>query len=84
MTISQLAKLNKANGGHFFDRDTLKGNRETLNSFRIAPHTKTDATVVVVRKGDGYTWGFDVKTGRLAHSVKFQEKLNGARVNLAA
>jgi hypothetical protein len=84
MTISELAKLNKANGGHFFDRATLKGNRETLASFRIAPHNKADATVVVVRKGDGYTWTFDKKTGRLAHSVKFQEKLDGARVNVTA
>ena len=80
MTISELAKLNKANGGHFFDRATLKGNRETLGSYRIAPHTKADARVVVVRKGDGYTWPFDVKTGRVVYSVKFQEKLDGCRV----
>jgi len=79
MTISELAKLNKANGGHFFDRATLKGNRETLASYRIAPHKKTDARAVVVRKGDGYTWTFDLKTGRVVHSVKFQQKLDGTR-----
>ncbi len=84
MTISQLAKLNKANGGHFFDRATLKGNRETLGSYRITPHTKGDARVVVVRKSDGYTWPFDVKTGRVANSVNFQEKLDGTRANLTA
>jgi hypothetical protein len=84
MTISELAKLNKANGGHFFDRATLKGNRETMASYRVAPHKKGDATVVVVRKGDGYTWAFDAKTGRLAHSVKFQEKLDGTRANVTA
>ena len=84
MTISQLAKLNKANGGHFFDRATLKGNRETLGSFRIAPHTKGDARVVVVRKGDGYTWTFDTKTGRLAHSIMFQKKLDGTRALVTA
>jgi len=79
MTIPQLAKLNKANGGQFFARDTLKGGRETLASFRIAPHNKADARVVVVRKGDGYTWTFDMKTGRTVHSIKFQEKLDGCR-----
>jgi hypothetical protein len=84
MTISELAKLNKANGGHFFDRATLKGNRETLGSYRIAPHNKADARLVVVRKGDGYTWTFDVKTGRLVHSVKFQEKLDGTRIHVTA
>ena len=84
MTISELAKLNKANGGHFFDRATLKYNRENLTSYKIAPHKKAATQIVVIRKNDGCQWLFDTKTGRLAHSIKFQEKLDGTRANLAA
>ena len=38
MTLSQLATLNKASGGHFFNRDTMTYFGDTMKSFSI----KTD------------------------------------------
>lgn len=65
MKLSELVKLNKANGGHFFDRDTLKGNREKLSDYSVKD---LDAGhVEVSRKRDSYTWRFSKTTGRVAH-----------------
>jgi len=83
MTISELAKLNKANGGHFFNTQTMAHFGDTMRSFSIKNNKKA-GTVVVTRKTDGRQWTFDTKTGRLVHAVQFQEKLDGTRVNLAA
>lgn len=65
MTIYQLALLNVANGGHFFDRDTLKHNRETMKSFSI--RQEGNDKVVVYRKNEpnGSRWTFSTITGRV-------------------
>ncbi len=67
MTISKLAQLNKANGGCFFDRTSMKAAGETQKSFTI--RTIDTATVEVTRKKDDYKWLFDTKTGRIQHAM---------------
>lgn len=63
ITIYELKRRNKLNGGHFFDRDTMKQWGDTLKSFRIEKLEDTKM-VHVIRKRDGETWLFDTANGR--------------------
>lgn len=63
MTISKLAQLNKANDGHFFDRKTMKGNGETLRSFKAEPHS--NGITLVTRIRDGRQYKFTNADGRI-------------------
>ena len=84
MTISELAKLNKANGGHFFNRDTMAHFGDTMKSFTIKNHPDNRKLVIVTRKTDGRKWNFDKATGRIDSSVEYQEKLDGTRALVTA
>jgi len=67
MTIQKLKELNKKNGGHFFDRETMKSNGDTMKSFQIRPDPNfpNDRILVCRKNGVGSTWYFDTKTGRV-------------------
>ena len=84
MTLSQLATLNKASGGHFFNRDTMAFFGDTMKNFTIKNHPDNRKLVIVTRKTDGRKWNFDKATGRIDFSVKFQEKLDGTRALVTA
>ncbi len=77
MTISNLAKLNRTNGGHFFDRDTLKSRQEKLKDFKIVSQNERS---LILERNDGARWNFNVKTGRVVHSVEFQAELENTLV----
>jgi hypothetical protein len=68
MTLIQLAQLNKKNGGHFFDGDVLRGNRESLNNFRITKETPELIEVVRTHEGKDNTFMFSTGNGRLVNS----------------
>jgi len=67
MTISQLAKLNKKHGGHFFDHDNMKVAGDTQKSYRIESD-ELNKTVILTRKRDNHQWEFSAKTGRVTHA----------------
>ena len=64
MTISTLAQLNKANGGFFFSRDTMKHTGETLKSFTFQDHPDARA-----RSPESKTTPPEIQstTGRVIH-----------------
>ena len=70
MNINELAKLNKLNGGHFFNSQTMAHFGDTLKSFSIKTDKKA-GVVTITRKSNGRKWAFDMKTGRVLHSVQF-------------
>ncbi len=84
MTLPQLAKLNKASGGFFFRRDTMKRFGETMKSYSIKANKVVPSTVTVTRKADGREWIFDKATGRVVHAIEFSQKLNGTRALITA
>lgn len=63
MTVYELKARNVANGGHFFDRATLKMYGDTLKGFGVSRDVDP-ALVVVTRKRDGNQWWFRKSTGR--------------------
>ncbi len=77
MTIYDLSRLNKANGGKFFSRDTMKLFGDTMKSYKLKDNK--DGTVTVTRTRDGRKWEFDRATGRVKHAIQFQQKLDGYR-----
>ena len=78
MTLTELAKLNKASGGYFFNQDTMAHFGDSMKSFTIK-NNKKEGTAIVTRKTDGRQWTFDTKTGRIVHHIEVQEKLDGMR-----
>jgi hypothetical protein len=78
MTIYDLARLNRTNGGCFFKTETMAHFGDTMKGFGIKNNKKA-GTVVVTRKSDGREWTFDAKTGRLTYGVHVSEKLDGCR-----
>jgi hypothetical protein len=64
MTIYKLKQRNIADGGHFFDRATMKQFGDTLKGFGVRRDVDP-AQVIVTRKRDGKSWRFDVATGRM-------------------
>lgn len=67
MKIFELAKLNKTNGGHFFDRAAMRMFRETKRTLRIRKGD-TKGTVIVTRPSDNRESVFNATTGRLINS----------------
>lgn len=66
ITISELAKKNRANGGCFFDRAGMKAAGETLKSFKVIRQTDQ---IIVIKRIDGKEWAFD--TGNFRMISKF-------------
>lgn len=70
MTTSELRKLNKANGGHFFDRGNMIANGDTMRSFKIRNDSLHPKDFVWLhRKRDNRSWLFSKETGRLVFST---------------
>lgn len=65
MRISELARLNVKNDGHFFSKENLASNNETLKSFTVTESFRYPQTLVVVRKKDGKQFHFSSITGRI-------------------
>lgn len=60
-TVAAIARRNKAAGGHFFDRGTLKFFGETMSSYGVKA---AGGKVFVVRKSDGKKWPVNAR-GRI-------------------
>ena len=69
MTIYELKRRNRLNGGCFFLRENLKANQETLKGFSIVRDVDP-AQVVVTRKRDGKAWRFNAFTGRMVAPLR--------------
>lgn len=61
MTIYELKALNQKNGGHFFDKDTVKASGEILRNMRV--YIYSDTLVQLVRPHSAPLL-FNRKTGR--------------------
>jgi hypothetical protein len=68
MNIQQLAKINKDNGGYFFDKETLKVFGDKLSSFGIEQHAEFPDIVRVFRKKRSGNWYFSKTTGRVLYN----------------
>ena len=64
ITIYELKRRNKANGGSFFSRQSMKFWGDTLKGFGISRDVDP-AQVVVKRKRTGKSWRFNLETGRM-------------------
>ena len=64
MTLSTLKTLNIKNGGHFFDKSTLRFFGETMRSYSIRQSPESKELVIVTRKSDGAEFKFSKLTGR--------------------
>ena len=69
MTIYELKKLNRANGGHFFDRNTMKVWGDTLKGLSVKRDI-IDPNCVVVSRKNGDSWLFNRVTGRMVIPLK--------------
>lgn len=67
-TIQKVRDANRRAGGHFFDRETLRGFHETIRDFQLDYDPVTDR-IYVMRKRDGKRWAFDEASGRIGASV---------------
>lgn len=68
MTITELAKLNKTNGGFFFSPETLDFWGDSIDSFYIVE--EGDKTITLKRlNGVGTGWTFDKRTGRVIRGL---------------
>jgi hypothetical protein len=64
MTIYELKQRNIADGGRFFDRETMKMFGDTLKGFGVSRDVDPEQ-VVVTRKRTGNAWLFNRLTGRM-------------------
>ena len=62
MTLQQLVKLNRKNGGLFFSKETLKSRQERISDFKIISQEKGE---IYVERNDGAYWKFSDATGRM-------------------
>lgn len=84
MTIQELKKLNKANGGHFFERASMKVLGDTMRSFRLRKDSAhPDDFVWLDRKRDNCSWLFNKKTGRVAYARVIRMKIWNDRTTFA-
>ena len=68
MSIYELKRLNKANGGHFFDRGSMAMFCDTLRNFKVEKVSEDRVHVTRKRKVKTYgngSWFFNSKTGRM-------------------
>lgn len=64
ITIYELKRRNKLNGGNFFSRETLKAWGDTLKGLKVKPDV--DSTQCIVeRRATGKAWRFNLTTGRM-------------------
>jgi len=66
-----LARLNKKNGGCFFDPLSMRSAGETYNSFVIKPSKLHPGNLAVIRNSDKFTWFFSPETGRTLSQYNF-------------
>jgi hypothetical protein len=66
MTLSKLRQLNIKNGGCFFNRDTMKFFRDTMNGFTL--QLLQNGNLEVCRKNGKGRWHFSPVTGRVVES----------------
>jgi len=69
ITIYELKRRNRLNGGHFFDRATLKTWNDTLKGLKVKRDVDPQQ-VIVERKRDGKAWRLDARTGRVVAPVR--------------
>ena len=65
MTIYQLKRLNKANGGLFFDRENMVASGATLKDLKLWKHPKTGHYQLYNRSCTGWEHWFHRDTGRV-------------------
>ena len=71
MTLSSLRALNRKNGGHYFDKETMNLFGESLRDFFQEPYG--DGIVKVQRRNGKGTWYLSTATGRvLTHLTNSQ------------
>ena len=69
ITIYELKRRNKANGGNFFSRETLKLWGDTLKGLKVKRDVDPKQ-VIVERKASGKAWRFNLETGRMVAPVR--------------
>lgn len=65
MTIHELKRLNKANGGLFFNRRGLAATGDTLKGFGVRQCKQNPGVLIVTRKNTGTEILFSKTTGRV-------------------